>query len=191
MKVFGIKPRVRVVASHRIDTDRLLLRSPVAADAPTISPILGNWNVAHWVVRVPFPYRTEHAAAWIERSNEERSAGVGWPFLVIRRDDGALLGSMDLSIEDDPTSGALGYWLGEEYWGLGYATEAAIAIVGYAFHNLKLNEVTASTLPENGRSIRVLEKAGLIHIGRRSEDTIERGRVETEYFSLRRAHWRG
>ena len=78
MKVFGlIRPRIRVVASHRIDTDRLTLRSPVAADAASISALLENWNVAHWLVRVPFPYRVEHAAAWIERSIQERAAGAG------------------------------------------------------------------------------------------------------------------
>ncbi len=191
MRVFGLKPRVRVVASHRIDTDRLLLRSPRATDAAAISPLLGNWNVAHWVVRVPFPYRTEHAAAWIERSNEERAAGVGWPFLITRRDGDLLMGSMDLSIEGNPGSGALGYWLGESYWGHGYATEAAHAIIGFAFDVLKLNEITASALPENERSIRVLEKVGLVHMGQRFEDTVERGRVDTEFFVLRRAAWRG
>ena len=191
MRVFGLKPRIRVVAGHRIDTDRLLLRSPTAADAETITPLIGNWNVAHWVVRVPFPYRTEHAQAWIDRSNEERAAGSGWPFLIMRRDDDALMGSIDLSIDGDPKSGTLGYWLGEPYWGLGYATEAARAVVEFAFDILKLNEVTASALPENARSIHVLEKAGLIHAGRRYEDTVERGRVETDFFVLRRAWWRG
>jgi RimJ/RimL family protein N-acetyltransferase len=192
MKVFGlIKPRLRVVASHRIDTDRLVLRSPLASDAAPISALLENWNVAHWLVRVPFPYRVEHAAAWIERSIQERAAGVGWPYLILRRDDNVLMGCMDMSIEGDVKGGTLGYWLGEGFWGQGYATEAARAIIGFAFDILKLSEVNASALPENARSMRVLEKAGLVHIGPQVENTVERGRVDTEAFALQRKFWQG
>ncbi|MDB5397105.1 MAG: N-acetyltransferase [Rhodospirillales bacterium] len=191
MRMFGLKPRIRVVSSTRIDTDRLVLRCPAAADASQISSLLGNWNVAHWVVRVPFPFRPEHAAAWIARSAEERAVGAGWPFLITLRDGHALMGSMDLSLEGDRSSGALGYWLGEDYWGQGYATEAAVAMIGFAFDILKLKEVTANALPDNLRSIRVLEKAGLRHVGRQVEDTVERGRVDTELFALKRSTWQG
>jgi len=192
MNVFGlIKPRIRVVAGHRIDTDRLLLRSPVAGDAEPIAALMENWNVANWLVRVPFPYRVEHAAAWIERSVQERAAGVGWPYLIVRRDDNVLMGCMDISIEGDARTGTLGYWLGEPFWGQGYATEAAKAVIGFAFDILKLNQVNASALPDNDRSMRVLEKAGMTHIGRQFEDTVERGRVDTEAFVLSRKFWRG
>jgi hypothetical protein len=57
MRGFSLKPRVRVIAAHRIDTDRLLLRSPIIDDAAAISPLLANWDIVHWLVRVPFPYR--------------------------------------------------------------------------------------------------------------------------------------
>jgi RimJ/RimL family protein N-acetyltransferase len=192
MNVFGlIKPRIRVVAGHRIDTDRLLLRSPTAADAGSITGLMDNWSVASWLVRVPFPYRIEHAVAWIERSIQERAAGVGWPYLMVRRDDAVLMGCMDISVESDARAGTLGYWLGEPFWGQGYATEAAKAVIDFAFGILKLNEVNASALPDNERSMRVLEKAGMTHIGRHFEDTVERGRVDTEAFVLMRKYWRG
>ena len=190
MRMFGIsrpKPRIRVVSGSRIDTDRLVLRCPIASDAARISVLLGNWNVAHWVVREPFPFWPEHAAAWIARSADERASGIGWPFLITLRDGDTMLGSMDLSIEGDASTGALGYWLGEDYWGQGYATEAAIAMIGFAFDILQLKEVTANALPDNQRSIRVLEKAGFRHVGQQAEDTVERGRVDTELFTIKRA----
>jgi len=185
-----ILPRARIVASHRIDTDRLLLRSPNVADAPRISELMGNWDVARWLVRVPFPYRVAHAEAWIERSSQERAASMGWPFIMVRRSDGVLLGSMDLSLEADRITGTLGYWVGEDYWGQGYATEAARAVVEFAFETLNLKSVTANALPDNDRSIRVLEKAGLRYVDRRPEDTVERGRVDTDFFALERTAWR-
>ena len=79
-----------------------------------------------------------------------------------------------------------GYWLGADFWGQGYASEAATAVVAFAFDRLALREVNASVLPENDRSVRVLEKAGLTYVGRRPEDTVERGRVETDFFAARR-----
>jgi RimJ/RimL family protein N-acetyltransferase len=42
-------------------------------------------------------------------------------------------------------------------------------------------------LPDNQRSIRVLEKAGFRHVGQQAEDTVERGRVDTELFTIKRA----
>jgi RimJ/RimL family protein N-acetyltransferase len=98
---------------------------------------------------------------------------------------------MDLSLEADRSSASLGYWLGESYWGFGYASEAAQAMLGFAFDVLKLREVTASALPDNVRSIRVLEKAGLLYIEDRPEDTVERGRVDTAFFAVDNARWMG
>ncbi len=189
MRRHRLLPRLRVVASHRIDTDRLLLRSPVMSDAQRISEIMGRWDIARWLVRVPYPYRVAHAQAWIERSAEERASATGWPFMMVLRETGELIGSMDLSIEADRTTGTLGYWVGEDYWGRGYATEAAAGIIEFAFDILKLETVTASALPDNARSIRVLTKAGLLYVDRRPEDTVERGRVQTDFFALDRARW--
>jgi RimJ/RimL family protein N-acetyltransferase len=114
---------------------------------------------------------------------------VGWPFLMVLRDNGTVIGSMDMSLETADGSGALGYWLGEDYWGHGYATEAARAMIQFAFDILQLPQVNASALPDNARSIRVLEKAGLIHVDGRFEDTFERGRVDTEFFAIERPDW--
>lgn len=54
----------------------------------------------------------------------------------------------------------LGYWIGEEYWGRGYATEASKRIVQHAFEDLNINEIYASYRVENAQSKRVLEKLG-------------------------------
>jgi RimJ/RimL family protein N-acetyltransferase len=185
-----IKPQVRVLAAHRIDTERLLLRSPMPSDARPLAQLLGNWEVARWLVRVPYPYRVEHATAWIERSAEERAAGTGWPFVVQLRESGTLIGSIDVSVEPDGVSGALGYWLGQPYWGRGYATEGARAIIEFAFNVAGLVRIVAQALPDNRRSIEVLEKAGLNWRDRCTEETFGRGTVEVESLALDRAQWR-
>jgi RimJ/RimL family protein N-acetyltransferase len=177
------------MSGNRIDTDRLVLRAPGIADAPHISRFLGNWEVSRWLVRIPFPYRVDHARAWVERSMEERAAGIGWPFLVTLRDDKRIIGGIDLTIEDDKAAGALGYWLGKDYWGRGYATEAAAAMIRFAFEILGLDRVTASALPDNARSLHVIRKVGLTFIDRRPEETVEHGSVDTDFHALDRGAW--
>src|SRR5919199_1208762 len=57
----------------------------------------------------------------------------------------------------------LGYWIGEEYWGRGIATESVRLTINYAFYSsdLGLREIIAYVFPENKASIRVLEKNGM------------------------------
>ena len=54
----------------------------------------------------------------------------------------------------------LGYWLGLSYWGQGFATEAARAVIDYAFADLKLESIQAGARVTNPASRRVLEKCG-------------------------------
>jgi RimJ/RimL family protein N-acetyltransferase len=167
-----------------------MLRAPHAGDAAEIARLMSSWDMAHWLVRVPYPYRLEHAESWIERSAGERAAAAGWPFLIVRRGDGLILGGIDLSLESGPHGGTLGYWIGCDYWGRGYATEAARVMLEFAFDILRVEEVNAHALVGNARSIRVLEKAGLMYGGRRHEETVERGRVDVEFYAISRAAWR-
>jgi len=65
----------------------------------------------------------------------------------------------DWSDEDHRT--AVGYRLGKQYWGKGYATEALRAVIAYLFEQTTVNRISASTWSENIASILVLEKAGM------------------------------
>jgi RimJ/RimL family protein N-acetyltransferase len=57
----------------------------------------------------------------------------------------------------------IGWRLAAEHWGRGYATEAATAVVAYAFDQLGLEEVVSFTVPDNWRSRRVMERLGMTH----------------------------
>ena len=54
----------------------------------------------------------------------------------------------------------IGYWLGKDFWGKGYATEAVQSVVAYAFEELSLVRLWAGAYQENTPSQRVLEKCG-------------------------------
>lgn len=89
-----------------------------------------------------------------------RAAGTVYAFCI--RVGGDLVGRLTLSqvFRKAFRNCYLGYWVGEEHNGRGYATAAVRMAAGYAFGALGLHRVQANVMTENPRSARVLEKAG-------------------------------
>ena len=89
------------------------------------------------------------------------------PLFVFRAADDVLLGAITLdNIQRGPAQYAtVGYWMGQQFTGHGYMSEALQAVVAHAFGPLDLSRVQAATLPENAASRRVLEKAGFRYEG--------------------------
>lgn len=59
----------------------------------------------------------------------------------------------------------LGYWIGKPYWGQGYMTEAARAVIEFGFQQLSLNRIVAYAMTKNPASSRVMEKNGMTYEG--------------------------
>ena len=88
-------------------------------------------------------------------------------------------------------SAAMGYVLDEAAWGNGYSTEAAHAVLQWAFDTLDLNRVQAETDTRNAASARVLEKLGFLREGTLREDCVVNGEVSDSWvFGLIRRDWR-
>jgi RimJ/RimL family protein N-acetyltransferase len=75
---------------------------------------------------------------------------------------GEAVGSVGFVLRHDVerVSAEIGYWLAEPFWGRGIATEALIAVTGYAIATHTLTRVYALPFAWNAASCRVLEKAG-------------------------------
>jgi RimJ/RimL family protein N-acetyltransferase len=139
----------------RIVTDRLVLATPTAADIPAIARHCNNRNTHKWMARLPFPYSEEDARFFIEEivpSDAEQCYG-----LML---DGGLIGVVGLTYSEDDLP-ELGYWLGEDFWGHGYATEAARAVIAAA-RAAGMTGLRSRALSENARSLNVLGKLGFI-----------------------------
>lgn len=159
----------------RLETDRLILRPPVPADAPAIQRLAGDWEVARYTARIPHPYEDGMAEAWLASLRKPAAGDAEIVLAVERRSDGAVLGCMGLLLEPTAGNAEVGYWLGRSFWGKGYATEALSALVGFAFDHFGLSQVTASAMPENSGSIRVQEKVGFAFVGEGEEPAPARG----------------
>jgi RimJ/RimL family protein N-acetyltransferase len=138
-----------------IPTERLLLRPPTAADAKAVARLINDRRIAENTARIPHPYSLADARAFLASAN---SAASERAFLITLL-DGELVGGCGVAALDGREP-EIGYWVGVPYWGSGYATEAARALVDHAFGTLGCERLTAGARVSNPASRRVLEKCG-------------------------------
>ncbi len=173
-----------------LHTARLRLRPVTEADADHLfalhskATVLRYWDSSPWTE----PARAERFLATCRQLSED---GTGARLVLERACDSAFLGWCGLARYDAVhRSAALGYVLGEDAWGNGYATEAAGAVLGWAFDTLDLNRVQAETDTRNAASARVLEKLGFVHEGTLREDCVVDGEVsDSHVYGLLRKEW--
>ena len=146
---------VRETCIRLIETERLLLRAPRTEDAKTIAILANDRRIAENTLRIPHPYGIADAQRFITGTN----AGSGETVFLIVRRDATVLGACGLA-KRAPESAELGYWLAFAFWGNGYATEAAGAVIDYAFEDLGYEMLHAGARVSNLASRRVLEKCG-------------------------------
>lgn len=149
-----------------LSTDRLVLRPYCLADAPHLVRLAGTPEVAATTLRIPHPYREQDAIDFLAACEPDFAQERSARFAITLRESGEFCGGIGLRIERWQQQAELGYWLGVPYWGKGYATECARAVLAFAFDTLKLHRIYASHLAHNGASGRVLLKIGMKHEGR-------------------------
>ena len=148
-----------------LQTERLTLRVHALSDIPALMPLIGAREVAATTLRIPHPYTEADAQDFIADTQEDFSSGSGLRLGIVLRESDTLCGGVGLRIEPDHRRSELGYWIGVPYWGNGYATEAARAVVKYGFGTLRLHRIFASHFANNPASARVLRKIGMRHEG--------------------------
>jgi len=136
-----------------LKTERLSLRAPRHGDAKAIASLVNDRRIAANTARIPHPYGADDAKAFLAAVNK-RDGELSWAITL----DGTLIGMCGVDpSRDDPE---LGYWLGVAHWGLGFATEAARAVIDYAFGDLEYETLQSGARVSNPASRRVLEKCG-------------------------------
>jgi RimJ/RimL family protein N-acetyltransferase len=136
-------------------TERLVLRPPRRADANAIATLINDRRIAENTSRIPHPYSLGDAHAFLAQANRNPSE----PTFLIVLADGTVIGGCGIATLRglDPE---LGYWIGVPYWGRGYVTEAARAVIDHAFGELGCERLSGGARVSNPASRRVLEKCG-------------------------------
>ncbi|WJH39219.1 GNAT family N-acetyltransferase [Aliirhizobium terrae] len=100
--------------------------------------------------------------ARVVRGGQEYASGLAVPLLLFRREDMVLLGGLTIGYirRGAAQSCMIGYWMGEKHAGQGHMLAALRVAIPYIQGGLQLHRIEAACIPENWKSIRLLEKAG-------------------------------
>jgi [ribosomal protein S5]-alanine N-acetyltransferase len=192
------KNAIRKLMDHIpiLHTRRLLLRPYSLADAPEVQRLAGDFAIADTTASIPHPYPDGAAAEWIGTHQGLLEGGKEITFAVVLKETDALAGSIGLhNIAAAHEHAELGYWIGVPYWGKGYCTEAAQAVIDYVFSGLGFRRIYAHYFKRNPASGRVMEKCGMSwegclrqHIKRwdKFEDVIEYGILKEEWLAIQK-----
>ncbi len=161
-----------------ITTERLLLRMFTSSDAAAVAKLCNNINIYQTTLYLPYPYTIDDALSWIDRHEANFAARLMYEFAVTDKLSGELYGAIALSCNEKSNNGELAYWIGEEFWGRGYATEAAEAMVEFAFEDRLYHKVFARYFSSNPASGKVMEKIGMSVEGILREHIRKDGRYE-------------
>lgn len=175
----------------RIETRRLWLRWPRAADAAAIVRLAGERAVAEMTARIPHPIDPIGVEAFVLSARRDNAEGRALVMAITPRSSPAsLIGVVGLEPDPDAAGGHLGYWLGMPYWGQGFMTEAAEALAESYFAYANGTELMSSAQVGNIGSRRVLEKCGFVWTGSGLQAFPARGGpLPVDRFRLDRRRW--
>lgn len=143
----------------KIQTARLLLRPVAACDVDVAFSGYASCVTATRLMNFPRHTNRTDTVGWVERCVRSWENGSAYPFTIALRSTGEQIGNIGL--RPTPPRADFGYILSERFWGNGYATEAAAAIVNWALAQDDIFRIWATCHPNNYASARVLRKIGL------------------------------
>jgi len=173
-----------LVLSVNLYENMIALRDLTVVSAQEIQQLANNYTIAKNLRDYfPSPYSLEDAISFLELV----PTGVfGHVFALFQGDDFIGVGSLIPQQHEHRLNAEIGYWLGEQYWGKGYATDAVKKMVEFAFVELGLSRVYASVYDYNTASMRVLEKSGFEKDAVIKSSVIKEGNMHDEHlYSIR------
>lgn len=142
-----------------LETERMFLREFDVEDAEFFYHLNLDEEVMRYTGDVAFD-SIEHAREFVKAYDHYHHYGYG-RWTMVLKDTGEPVGWCGLKYHPDEKYVDLGYRMASEFWGIGLATEAAMACVNYGFNKLGMKDIVGRTAQENARSVRVLEKVGM------------------------------
>ena len=167
-------------------TDRLVLRPFRDTDLPLYAALNADPKVAEWLGGPLSREDSDDIALWANARWEADRLGL---LAVERAADGAFLGMCGLHrLRDRPHDVEVGWRLAYQYWGQGYATEAARAWLRYGFEELGLPRIISVTDEPNVRSLAVMRRLGLTFL---ENDRIQDNGVwfDAVVYAITRSEW--
>jgi ribosomal-protein-alanine N-acetyltransferase len=174
-------------------TDRLILRDFKADDWPSVLAYQKDpryLRYYHWTERNEDDVRS-FVQMFIDQQHEQPR--IKFQLALVLKSGDRLIGNCGVRLgKPGAPVGEIGYEINPDYWGHGYATEAASAMLALGFRELKLHRISSYCIAENVGSARVLEKIGMQQEGRLRENEWFKGQWwDTLIFGILAQEWAG
>ena len=167
--------------NFELHTNNLIIKKPSEKHLKSLIKELNNWNISKWLIEVPYPYTVDDAKYWLKKSKQDE-----YSFNIYLKNK--LIGGLSLTNQRENSKWELGYWIGEEYWGNGYAIEACENLISYFFSNTNNSIIYASHMKDNIKSKKIIIKLGFNLISSGKKFSISRNEmVEDLNYELRKS----
>jgi RimJ/RimL family protein N-acetyltransferase len=145
-----------------LETERLVLRAFEESDLDALYKAQSDVEVARWLYNEPRTLEQTRDLLGRKIAGELLAEDDWLGAAVIERETGHFVGDMSLHwVSEQHKTGEIGFILDPDHQGRGYATEAAGALLGFAFDGMGFHRVIGRTEARNVASARVLEKLGM------------------------------
>jgi len=173
-----------------ISTTRVTLRPFSLTDAREVQRMAGNIKIAQMTGTVPHPYLDGMAETWISKHADNFANGDGICWAIEDANSKKLVGCISFMLSKAHKKAEAGYWVGEEFWGKGYCTEAMNIGIEFSFKHFDLNKITSRHLAQNPASGKVMIKAGMTQEGFLKQEIFRHGSYsDLVVYGLLRSEW--
>lgn len=167
---------------------RVKLDKPRADDLADLVFLANNKKVAENLATLPYPFSLENGRRLVAKANMNRPDAA--KFAIRLKTTGRMIGVAGYDAVEVSGPVHIGYWLGEAFWGQGFATEAVHALVDHFFIHTERDELEGSCRVTNPASRRVLIKSGFQYRDQAMIRSIGAGgSVPIERYTLERSVW--
>lgn len=171
-----------------LTTPRLLLRPHRLSDAEAVFALVSDPRFGEFIP-IPQPYTREDAERYL--ASVILRPWDSHPTFAIEYCGGAI-GYVNFHIDHATRTASIGWGIDVRYWNTGFTTEAAAAVIDWAFRELRPLRIEATTDSENVASWRVMEKLGMRREGLLRKHRILRGEQrDTLLYSVLAEEWAG
>jgi RimJ/RimL family protein N-acetyltransferase len=147
-----------------IKTRRLILRPLQSADSETLVREFANYNIVRNTARIPYPYHISDAEEHLAFVHGLNAMSKSLAIAVLHQPS-HLIGGISYLYSEEKNDAEIGYWLSEQYWGQGFMSEAASAMIKDG-SSLGIRKFIACYHDDNPVSGKILRKLGFTENGK-------------------------
>ncbi|MCL2643558.1 MAG: GNAT family N-acetyltransferase [Candidatus Bathyarchaeota archaeon] len=181
-----------MTSKTKLVTTRLELRSFQKTDYAQVHEYSSDSTVTHFMTWGP--NTTEETHNFIKKTinYQKEKPQTHYPLAIVTKNQNRLIGGCGIIISNiENSQGYIGYCLNQKFWGQGYATETAHALLNFGFNHLNLHRIFAFCDPANTASSHIMEKIGMKYEGHFRENThYKNGWHDEVIYAILKKEWK-